>query len=121
MEKEGRRDDRYIDGYNPVCTLGVLLRTRKYLRVLTISPRICRACRPTPCPHSACECNACGVHSPKLGGAGGSPQILPWDGKIATSAPLAQRLRSTTCGSVVLGWAHGVGRRRRRPHTRWGG
>jgi hypothetical protein len=83
MEKEGRRDDRYIDGYNPVCTLGVLQRTRKFLQVLTISPRICRACRPTPCPHSACECNACGVHSPKLGGAGGSPLILPWDGKIA--------------------------------------
>ena len=53
MEKEGRRDDRYIDGYNPVCTLSDQLRTRKFLQVLTISPRICRACRPTPCPHFA--------------------------------------------------------------------
>ncbi len=48
----------YNDRYNPVCTLSDLLRTRKFLQVLTISPRICRACRPTPCPHSAFECNA---------------------------------------------------------------
>ena len=48
----------YIDGYNPVCTLSDLLRTRKFLQVLTISPRICRACRPTPCRHSACKRDA---------------------------------------------------------------
>jgi hypothetical protein len=55
--KEGRRD-RYNDRYNPVCTPSDLLRTRNFLRVLTISPRICRACRPTPCHHSACKRDA---------------------------------------------------------------
>ena len=48
----------YNDRYNPVCTLSDLLRTRKFLQVLTISPRICRACRPTPCPHFACNADA---------------------------------------------------------------
>jgi hypothetical protein len=46
MEKEGRRDG-YNDRYNPVCTLSDLLRTRKFLRVLTISPAfVGRAARP---------------------------------------------------------------------------
>jgi hypothetical protein len=93
MEKEGRRDDRYIDGYNPVCTLGVQLRTRKFLQVLTISPRICRACRPTPCPHSACECDAYGVHSPKQGGAGGPPRSFARDRAKPRSAAALWRVR----------------------------
>lgn len=48
----------YNHRYNPVCTLSVLLRTRKSLQVLTISPRFCRAIRPTPCPHFACNADA---------------------------------------------------------------
>ena len=67
----------YKRGYISVCTLAVILRTRKFLQVLTISPRICRACRPTPCPHSACKRDAKHLRLPKLGGAGGSPLILP--------------------------------------------
>ena len=82
-DKESRQGAAHKRGQIPVYASAVLLRTYKFLQVLTISPRICRACRPTPCPHSACECNACGVHSPKLGGAGGSLQILPRGGKIA--------------------------------------
>lgn len=53
-----RKDGRifgYKKGYLPVCTHGVLLRTRNSLPVLTISPRFCRALRPTPCPHSTCN------------------------------------------------------------------
>ena len=76
----------YIRRYNFVCTLRDLLRTRNFLQVLTISPRICRACRPTPCPHSACKRDALSVRLPKLGGAGGSLLILPRTAKSPTSA-----------------------------------
>ena len=41
-----------------------LLRTRKLSRVLNVfSPRFCRACRPTPCHHSAWK-RTRGVRSP---------------------------------------------------------
>lgn len=39
-------------------------------------PAICRACRPTPCPHSACKRDAFSVRLPKLGGAGGALLIM---------------------------------------------
>ena len=68
----------YNNRYNPVCTLSDLLRTRKFLQVLTISPRICRACRPTPCHHSACKRDAEHLRLPKRGGAGGPPHAFAW-------------------------------------------
>src|ERR1035437_371601 len=52
-KKEGRR--RYKHRYLSVCTPCDLQRTRKPLQVLTISPRFCRARRPTPCHHFACQ------------------------------------------------------------------
>src|ERR1700734_789807 len=104
MEKEGRCDDRYIDGYNPVCTLSDQLRTRKFLQVLTISPRICRACRPTPCPHSACECDAYGVHSPKQGGAGGPPRSFARGRAKPRSAAALWRVRCVIRPMVSGAW-----------------
>jgi hypothetical protein len=68
----------YNDRYNPVCTLSDLLRTRKFLQVLTISPRICRACRPTPCPHFACNADAWRRALLKRGEAGGPPRAFAW-------------------------------------------
>lgn len=50
--------------HNSVYALADLLRTSKSLQVLTIFPRICRACRPTPCRHSACKRYARGVRLP---------------------------------------------------------
>src|SRR5437868_5397559 len=87
----------YIHGYNPVCTHDDLLRTRKSLQVLTLSPRICRAVRPTPCRHSACKhANAGSLRVfATYGGAGGPPLAVA---------------EATTAS----GWLHGVGRLRRR-------
>jgi hypothetical protein len=110
----------YNGRYNPVCTLCDLLRTRKSLRVLTIFPRICRACRPTPCPHFACNAGVPALL--KRGEAGGPPRSFAQGRNRGASAPKARPLRSSTLGSAVLGWAHGVGRqsRRRRIVARWG-
>jgi hypothetical protein len=58
FEKESRRDQGTNDGTYPFVPLSDLLRTGNSLRVLNISPRICRACRPTPCPHFACNADA---------------------------------------------------------------
>lgn len=116
MEKEGRRDYRYINGYNPVCTLSALLRTRNFLQVLTISPRICRACRPTPCPHSACKRNAVGVRLPKLGGAGGPPRSFARGrAKPRSASAPGERVRcaprlSLWCSAGCTGSARCAGR-----------
>jgi hypothetical protein len=53
-----------------------------------------------------------GVHSPKLGGAGGALLILPWDGKIAALRVVDAEAALLAFGLAVLGWAHGVGRLR---------
>ena len=93
----------------------------QFLQVLTISPRICRACRPTPCPHSACKRDAKHRAFAKARRSWGlSADFAARRQNRATSAPWARRLRSSP-GAAVLGWAHGVGRLRRRPHTRGAG
>src|SRR5262249_37333208 len=71
-KKERRDFSGYKHRYKPVCTPRALLRTRKALRVLILSPRICRACRPTPCPHFACKPEGLAIK----GEAGGPPHIV---------------------------------------------
>lgn len=88
----------YNDRSNPDCTLSDLLRTRKVLQVLTISPAfVGRAARPRATTPPA---NAMLLRLPKRGGAGGPPLSSP-------------------CGFGASGWRHGVGRQEPTPsHSR---
>jgi hypothetical protein len=55
----------------------------------------------------------------ELGEAGGPPRSFAQGRNRGASAPQARPLRSSTFGSAVLGWAHGVGRQSRSPsHSR---
>jgi len=64
----------YNERYNPVCTVSDLLRTRNSLQVLTIFPRNLSGVPPDPVPPLRLRMQRLGVHSSKLGGAGGSPR-----------------------------------------------
>ena len=77
---------------------------------------------PDPVPPLRLRMQRLGVHSSKLGGAGGSPRSFGHRPKPRSpSATWSRPLRSSPV-AAVLGWAHGVGRqsRRRRIVARWG-
>ena len=123
LKKESRQRQGHKRRHTPVYAHPDLLRTYKSLQVLTISPRICRACRPTPCPHFACNADARASSIAKARRSWGlSAKFCPKGQNRGTAAPKARPLRSSTKGLAVLGRGHGVGRqsRRRRIVARWG-